>query len=243
MLKKSILLKFFISIIAFSGFILFFATVYTFHLSDDFLFTTAVHEPAYLNTVVESEKIIQSRLSQAVKDHRSATHPIDKKLFGDEKLVKAFETQYLTENMELNFIEKEGASLRYSNIVYGEDYIDGDCEVTEFSFSGRSFQKGDYLISCQYHGTQVNMIGNVSMSVIEPASTLEFKNLLYPEQGLRDNLFARMAYFSTVTATTLGYGEIVPITNSARTWVALESIVGLVFMGCIVYWVTRKPGP
>lgn len=239
--NKTIFRKFVISIIAFAAFILIFATIYTFFLSDDFLFTTAVKEPAYRKTVVDSEKIIKSRLSQAVRDHCSATNPRGKKLLGDEKLVKALETQYLTEDIELNFVGKEGASLRYRNIVYGKHYLVGDCEVTEFSYTGRSFQKGDYLISCQYRGNDIDMNGNASISIVAPASTSEFKNLLYPERGLRNNLFARMAYFSTVTATTLGYGEIIPLTNSARIWVALESIFGLILMGCIVYWITRQP--
>ena len=43
--------------------------------------------------------------------------------------------------------------------------------------------------------------------------------------------FARMFYLSAVTITALGYGDIVPITNAARTAVAMETIVGVVLMG------------
>jgi Ion channel len=41
----------------------------------------------------------------------------------------------------------------------------------------------------------------------------------------------RMLYFSTVTIATIGYGDIIPITNAARFWVALEAFLGLVFAG------------
>ncbi len=44
----------------------------------------------------------------------------------------------------------------------------------------------------------------------------------------------RMFYFSTVTITTLGYGDIVPLTTNARILVSLESILGIVFLGLFV---------
>jgi hypothetical protein len=46
--------------------------------------------------------------------------------------------------------------------------------------------------------------------------------------------FARMFYFSAVTITTLGYGDIVPITNAARIAVAIESILGIVLGGLFI---------
>lgn len=41
----------------------------------------------------------------------------------------------------------------------------------------------------------------------------------------------RLLYFSVVTTTTLGYGDIVPLTPSARFWVAIQSILGVVLVG------------
>lgn len=48
--------------------------------------------------------------------------------------------------------------------------------------------------------------------------------------GLRYNL-ARMLYLSAVTLTTLGFGDIVPITTLARILIAIESIFGVVCIG------------
>lgn len=41
-------------------------------------------------------------------------------------------------------------------------------------------------------------------------------------------------YFSIVTITTLGYGDITPINGSAKMLTALESILGLVLLGIIL---------
>jgi len=41
----------------------------------------------------------------------------------------------------------------------------------------------------------------------------------------------RMFYLSAVTSSTLGYGDIVPLTNTTRILVALQSLMGLLLMG------------
>jgi hypothetical protein len=43
--------------------------------------------------------------------------------------------------------------------------------------------------------------------------------------------FWRMAYFSATTITTLGFGDIVPLTTAARIIVSVESVLGIVLMG------------
>lgn len=55
----------------------------------------------------------------------------------------------------------------------------------------------------------------------------EVNGIISAESG---NYF-RMLYFSAVTATTLGYGDIVPITQVARNAITLQSILGLCLIG------------
>jgi hypothetical protein len=43
--------------------------------------------------------------------------------------------------------------------------------------------------------------------------------------------FWRMFYLSAVTITTVGYGDIVPLTTSARLLVSIEAILGIVLIG------------
>lgn len=62
---------------------------------------------------------------------------------------------------------------------------------------------------------------------------LSFRDLARgePTPHLDEAFFERMLYFSTVTITTLGFGDIVPVEPVARLLVAVESILGIILMG------------
>jgi hypothetical protein len=47
--------------------------------------------------------------------------------------------------------------------------------------------------------------------------------------------FLRYFYLSAVTVTTLGYGDIVPVTDRARLLVALEALIGVLLAGAFFY--------
>jgi hypothetical protein len=55
--------------------------------------------------------------------------------------------------------------------------------------------------------------------------------------------FQRMLYFSAVTITTLGFGDIVPITTAARRLVTCEAVFGVVMIGLFLNSLTRKREP
>lgn len=44
----------------------------------------------------------------------------------------------------------------------------------------------------------------------------------------------RMAYLSAVTVTTLGFGDITPVSTSARLLIAMEAVLGIVLIGLFV---------
>jgi hypothetical protein len=52
--------------------------------------------------------------------------------------------------------------------------------------------------------------------------------------------FWRMIYLSSVVITTLGLGDIIPITASARVLVAFESVMGVVFVGLFLNALATK---
>lgn len=59
--------------------------------------------------------------------------------------------------------------------------------------------------------------------------------------GLDENFFSAF-YYSVVTFTTLGYGDITPQGGWARLWVVLEVVLGYVTLGVFVYLLSRKVG-
>lgn len=54
------------------------------------------------------------------------------------------------------------------------------------------------------------------------------------EAGSWQQVFSRVAYYSFVTLTTLGYGDILPTNHIAEFFVYMEAIVGVFYMAIIV---------
>jgi Ion channel len=46
--------------------------------------------------------------------------------------------------------------------------------------------------------------------------------------------FLRMLYFSVIVITTVGFGDIIPMTTAARSWVAVEAITGIMLAGLFI---------
>ena len=46
--------------------------------------------------------------------------------------------------------------------------------------------------------------------------------------------FSTISYFSYVTLTTLGYGDIGPLTPAARSLVTLEALLGQLFIAVLI---------
>lgn len=50
-------------------------------------------------------------------------------------------------------------------------------------------------------------------------------------EGDRD---AQLLYFSLITVTTVGYGDVLPVTAVARIWAALEAVVGTLYIAILI---------
>jgi hypothetical protein len=88
---------------------------------------------------------------------------------------------------------------------------------------------------------KVRLINSVLQTIeaveLEPAALAEIENYKQASSGVPSGIphsFARMLYFSAVTITTVGYGDIVPITDRARTLCAAEATLGTVLLGLFV---------
>ena len=60
-------------------------------------------------------------------------------------------------------------------------------------------------------------------------------SFFFPERGIRSETI-RFKYFSFVTITTLGYGDIAPLTNKASSLVMLEALFGQIYLVVLVAW-------
>ena len=68
--------------------------------------------------------------------------------------------------------------------------------------------------------------------ILELASPGSFS---FPETGSRAETM-RFEYLSFVTITTLGYGDITPLTDKASALVMVEAVVGQIYMVVLVAW-------
>ncbi|MGB5745998.1 MAG: potassium channel family protein [Desulfobacterales bacterium] len=57
----------------------------------------------------------------------------------------------------------------------------------------------------------------------------------FPDKGVRTTTM-HFEYFSFVTITTLGYGDISPLTNKASALAMLEALIGQIYLVVLVAW-------
>jgi hypothetical protein len=55
-----------------------------------------------------------------------------------------------------------------------------------------------------------------------------------PVAAVYDSIDSQLAYFSLITLTTIGYGDIIPVSPQARTLAALEGLIGQLFLAIII---------
>lgn len=63
---------------------------------------------------------------------------------------------------------------------------------------------------------------------------------LASEPGALLTLFLRSLYFSAITFSTLGYGDIAPVGNTARAVAGLESLLGALLTALLVFVLSRR---
>jgi ion channel len=62
-----------------------------------------------------------------------------------------------------------------------------------------------------------------------------FNGQLSADAGINpDNVYRHMIYYSFVTLSTLGYGDIIPVHQVAQNWAAMEAMIGQFFIAIII---------
>jgi hypothetical protein len=75
-----------------------------------------------------------------------------------------------------------------------------------------------------------------AIEIIEPGSFLSGGASVIDFSGdpVRRNVFANFIYYSFVTLTTLGYGDIIPVSPQARALSSLEAVVGQLYIAVLI---------
>lgn len=60
------------------------------------------------------------------------------------------------------------------------------------------------------------------------------------ESGQSPDLLSSLTYFSLITLTSTGYGDITPISDTARALASLEAVFGQIFLAVLVAWLVGK---
>jgi hypothetical protein len=110
-------------------------------------------------------------------------------------------------------------------------------KVTPTMISDHSVNLSDFF-PCHYDKWQSSAC--LGMTTSEHSELL---SLSLTEQGLpteKQSSYTRMLYFSAVTMSTLGYGDIVPITERARFLVTIQIFLGPVLIGLFFNALARE---
>lgn len=70
--------------------------------------------------------------------------------------------------------------------------------------------------------------------------SFSFTQLSAIEAGQSPDLMSSLTYFSLITLTSVGYGDITPISDTARALASLEAVFGQIFLAVLVAWLVGK---
>jgi hypothetical protein len=100
----------------------------------------------------------------------------------------------------------------------------------------------DYWFLNTSHRKTINFKGEKTISIPEKlnADLIYFANALIGFPSKTTGNFYRMLYFSTITITTVGFGDIVPLTTRARLLVGLEAFLGVLIIGLFLNSLANK---
>lgn len=90
------------------------------------------------------------------------------------------------------------------------------------------------IIDALFPSNDPDLAGNIRYLRVSPQLSLQMQSMSRGLQGFPSGFsgnFVRMFYLSASTITTLGYGDITPITTTSRILVSMEAIIGIVMLG------------
>jgi hypothetical protein len=82
--------------------------------------------------------------------------------------------------------------------------------------------------------------GTFTMSEATYDTLEEFRGAVEGDPSYDADHFWTFFYLSAITITTLGFGDITPVTEAARLWIAAEAIAGIIVIGLFLGLLVRE---
>jgi hypothetical protein len=136
----------------------------------------------------------------------------------------------------------------FKPVVDARVTVDGPQTQANAAFSTDQIAKmQSAIVSRAIFGQIRKVTGNeYAVSIVMPREVARrMDQFLQAEAGYTSDLsgnWDRMVYLSATTITTLGLGDIVPITPDARWWVTIEAITGAVLIGLFLNALAKSAG-
>ncbi|MBS8259709.1 two pore domain potassium channel family protein [Roseibium polysiphoniae] len=252
-----------LSTVVLFSYILFWALVYTFFFHGQFRFEGVEYGPAYKKEKLFVESTISDLL---MSQHEQVTKIVDRSqsLLPDYAINK-LGVQLSVEDVTEGNIDFSGEYYLWSSgplecIV--EIYSPIECSIN--GHAGQHYESV-YIDNCRLVTIDPYGIYSYSVPIFDCIASgnvadeyhrefdRKFSITLYSlphdeiarihdftrsKTHLREGIFPKMLYLSAVTATTLGYGDIVPVTDFSRLAIAAQATVGLLVFGWMIFFIT-----
>ena len=246
----------------FFAYILFFAAIYTFVIPWDFHHSTDELEKSYEDVQQKVLEMANNKISENFQesymlrylDTSGKTQNCDNKkpLSGHLYALK------IIRDPDPPLPEKTGlfmvGSPEHSKIILAgnigcylkdqpkEEWWQGleekvDCLIGPMAWEIERAGSPGYYISCDVSSSEDD---DWDVFFFDEEESKYIYHFIEPSKGLPNGLFYRMVYFSAVAATTLGYGDIVPISNRARLLIASQRVFAWLLIGMLGVWIAKK---
>ena len=211
------------SIVIFAVYILVFALIYAFPMRGDFKHVNFNLEPGYIHSMQRQIEEIKKTMSRVIES-TNLDPPSERRWM----ITWAGPANYSDGLLQFRFMTSVKGSGKNH---FGELF---DCTVEHIAYPIR------YLTDARCRSEQLDPLNPRRLDLqLDKFHIYQWElgpilNAASPERYIPEGHFTRMLYFSVVTATTLGYGDIVPVTQRARLAIALQSFGGLILFGWII---------
>lgn len=133
----------------------------------------------------------------------------------------------------LSWVVEFHDSVRVGSAVYVSNIV--VLTVLLLALSENVFQDGPVDVNRIIGAVSIFLIlGLLWAFVFALLETLQPGSLGGPSANMSTDLLSDLTYFSSVTLTTLGYGDIVPISRPARMLAMLEATLGQVYLATVI---------